>query len=81
MANKNILNFKEACELTGLSKQYMYTLTLKRKIPYYKPFGKLLYFKREELENALLQNRVSTADEIDKKATAYITTGRQGGTE
>ena len=46
---KPVLSFEEGCEYTGLSKSWMYKLTSTGKIPHYKPDGKRLYFKTEEL--------------------------------
>ena len=53
---KNVLNFSEACDFTGISPSYMYKLTHSARIPHYKPHGKNVYFLREELEQWLLQN-------------------------
>jgi excisionase family DNA binding protein len=63
--NKSILTLAEAAEFMGLSLSYCYKLTHWNKIPYYKPSGKVLYFKKEDLENWMLQNRSKTQDEID----------------
>lgn len=76
---KNILTFDEAAKFTGLSKSYLYKLTSANKIPFYRPSGKLLYFQREELETWLLQNRVSTSDELENKAQAYCMSNKIGG--
>lgn len=37
---KNVLNFSEACDFTGISPSYMYKLTHNARIPHYKPHGK-----------------------------------------
>jgi excisionase family DNA binding protein len=63
--NKSILTLAEAAEFMGLSMSYCYKLTHWNKIPYYKPSGKVLYFKKVDLENWMLQNRSKTQDEID----------------
>lgn len=76
---KNVLTFDEACSFTGLSKSYLYKLTASKRIPHYCPTGKLLYFNREELEAWLLQNRVSTSDELENKAQAYCMGNKKGG--
>lgn len=41
---KNVLNFSEACDFTGISPSYMYKLTHNARIPHYKPHGKNVYF-------------------------------------
>ena len=71
LSQKEVLTFDEAVQFTGMSKSYMYKLTSAHKIPHYKPSGKMVYFNRGELQTWLLQNRVSTHDELESKAQAY----------
>lgn len=71
LKQKDVLTFDEAVQFTGMSKSYMYKLTSSHKIPHYKPSGKMVYFNRDELQTWLLQNRVSTHDELESKAQAY----------
>ncbi len=56
IAVKTILNAEEASEFLGLKPSYVYKLTSEKKIKFFKPSGKLIYFKKEDLENFLLQN-------------------------
>jgi excisionase family DNA binding protein len=66
-SNENIdmLTFPEACLYLKISKSYLYKATSERKIPFFKPTGgKLIYFKRTDLNNWLLQNRVASRSEI-----------------
>ena len=65
------LPFQEASEYLNISKSYLYKLTHSRRIPHYKPNGKMLYFKRSDLEAWLLRNRVKTAGEIEQEAIDY----------
>lgn len=69
---KEVLNFNEACQYLELSQSHLYKLTSAGNIPFYKPNGKKLYFKREELENWLLRNRNASADEIEQQAADYL---------
>lgn len=71
LSTKAVLNFTEAAIYSGLSKSHLYKLTSGRGIPHYKPHGKMVYFQRAELESWLLQNRVSTTDEIKGEAQVY----------
>ena len=41
---KTMLTSDEAARYMGISKTYLYKLTMLRKIPYYKPMGKMCYF-------------------------------------
>ena len=66
--NKEILNVSEACKFLDYTRSYLYKLTHLRKIPHYKPNGKKIYFKKSELEELLLRNRVKTDSEIQQEA-------------
>lgn len=69
---KEVLNFDDACYYTGRSKQNMYKLTSANKIPHYKPQGKMLYFKRSELDSWMLRNPVKTIENIESEAATRI---------
>lgn len=74
---KEVLTSDEAARYLGISKSYLYKLTMRQLIPHYKPLGKMCYFNRQELEAWLQSNRVATADEINQQAQAYCM--RKGG--
>lgn len=65
---KEILNFIEAAAYLGISKSFLYKITSSKGIPVYRPAGKLLYFKRKELEEWLIRNRYPSVDEIQANA-------------
>lgn len=69
---KEVLTFKEACIHLDLSSSHLYKLTSRKKIPHYCPQGGRLWFKRSELDEWLLRNRVGTQDEIEKLAANYL---------
>lgn len=84
LAAKDALTMDEAAAYTGLSKAYIYKLVSKKMIPYYKgTMGKITYFAKSELCNWLLKHRVSTIEEAEQKAIAYVVNnprnGRKGG--
>ena len=68
---KEMLTTAEAAAYMGVSKSYIYKLTMEKRIPFYKPLGKMCYFKRQELESWLLNNRVATNDEMSQRAQSY----------
>ena len=68
---KAVLTSVEAAKYMGVSKSYLYKLTMRQQIPHYKPMGKMCYFNRAELEQWLQSNRVSTSTEISQQAAAY----------
>lgn len=76
---KEVLSFDEVASFTGLSKSYLYKLTSSGGIPHYKPFGKLCYFNRKEVEEWLQQNRVSTKIEIENRASTYVSLKQRRG--
>lgn len=76
IGTKSVLTMDEAVIFTGLAKGYLYRLTSEQKIPHYKPGGRV-YFKKDEVEEWLLQNRVATIDEINSSATTYCATNKR----
>ena len=81
--HKEVLTADEAARYMGVSKSYLYKLTMQGKVPFSKPLGKMCYFNRLELEAWLMSNRVATSDEIRDKAQAYCahtrTNKKKGG--
>lgn len=71
---KEVLTLDECSMFTGYSKNHLYRLTSQRAIPFYKPMGGTIYFKKQEVEEWLLQNRQATEAEINSKATTYCRT-------
>ena len=75
---KVVLTIDEAAQYTGLAKSYLYKLTSGNKIPHYKPHGKTIYFKKLEIDEWLLQNRVETLKELDVKANTHLALKKGG---
>lgn len=74
-ATKEVLTTDEAARYLGISKSYLYKLTMRREIPHYKPMGKMCFFNRQELESWLQSNRVATTTEIADEARRYCEKG------
>lgn len=72
LAAKNVLCMNDVVLLTGLSKSHIYYLINKRKIPYYKPTGKNVYFDRKEIEDWMRRNRQTSNVEAEQSAAAYV---------
>lgn len=68
---KEVLTSEEAARYMGISKSYLYKLTMKGEIPHFKPMGKMCYFNRAELEKWLQSNRVATTAELADRANKY----------
>ena len=76
---KTILNLSELSEYTGTSKSYLYKLTHLGKIPFSKPFGKLIFFDKIDVDSWLLSNKQTTCTELDIQASTYATLKNKGG--
>jgi excisionase family DNA binding protein len=66
-------SLKEAADYLHLSKDGLYKLTSARKIPFYKPGGKIIVFYRDELDEWLRKKCVASKSEIDAEANKYVT--------
>lgn len=73
--SKEVLTAQETASYMGVSMSYLYKLTMRKQIPHYKPLGKMCYFKRNEVEEWLLSNRISTDQELNNKALSYCRKG------
>ena len=73
LSKKNVLNINELSHYTGYSKSYIYKLTSRNAIPYFKPSGKSVFFDRVEIDTWLLRNRSKTNEEILNEVTTKQT--------
>lgn len=71
LSRKEILTISECARYAGVSKSFFYKLTMDKKIPFYRPAGKLLFINRLDLENWLRQNRSATNTELGVEAQAF----------
>lgn len=55
---KEVLTSEETARYMGISRSYLYKLTMRQEIPHFKPMGKIVYFNRTEVEQWLQSNRV-----------------------
>ena len=70
---KTVLDIDEAAIFTRLSVGHIYRLTSSKQIPHFKKSRKL-YFKKDELEDWMLERKILTNDEIKSKASTYVAT-------
>lgn len=70
-ANKDVLTFDEACQYLGVSDSLLYKLTAAKAVPHYKPRGKMIYFKKLELNEWLLHNQVITVEQARLEAACH----------
>lgn len=76
--SKSVLTFDEACEYIGVSESLLYKLTAAKEVPHYKPRGKMLYFKKEEIDEWLLQNREVTIGAVTQSELTNNTCNNDG---
>jgi predicted DNA-binding transcriptional regulator AlpA len=76
---KETLTFPEGCDYCGFMPSHMYKLTSLDIIPHYKPNGKMIFFRRTELDAWLLRNSNFTKDVKPEETTSYPT--KTGGTK
>ena len=70
---KQILNLEEVSVLTGLSKSTLYKKTRKRFIKFHKaPGGKNLFFRREDVEQFMLEREFKTTEKLETEAISYM---------
>ena len=71
LLQKEVLSLSEASQVTGISKSDLYKRTSNRSIPFYRPSGKLIYFRRTEIETWLTQDRIASVQEIESRALNF----------
>ncbi len=70
--NDEILSLSEAAEFLKISKSCLYKKSSQKQIPHYIPGGKKIYFKKSDLEDWLLKNRITPVAEIESKTESYL---------
>ena len=63
---KEMLNVAETAAFLGVSMSRVYKITHRREVPYYHG-GKFVYFKREDLLQWVMKNRISSREEIERQ--------------
>ena len=53
MIEKKYINVVEAATLLSVTERYIYTLVREKKLKAYKPFGKKMFFDKEELHTTI----------------------------
>jgi len=66
------LNLKQAADFLGLRPSYIYNLVHFGKLVVYKPGGKVLYFKRSDLEEYAFRKRQAADYELQEKANDIL---------
>lgn len=64
LMSKEMLDVNDVALLYGLKGSYVRKLVEEKRVPFYRPFGKKLYFKKSELDALICESRVPSADEL-----------------
>jgi excisionase family DNA binding protein len=70
--DEEILSLNEAAKFLCASKSFMYKMTSQKIIPHYIPGGKRIYFKKSDLEDWLLKNRIPSSSEFKTNTESYL---------
>ena len=70
--DNTMLPLKEAAAFIGRKESTMYKYTSEKKIPFYKPTGKNLFFLRTDLESFNQRCRSSSIEELSDKASTFV---------
>jgi excisionase family DNA binding protein len=66
------LGIKDAMELTGYSRSYLYQLIHFKKIPYHKPNNGRVFFKKSELLDFIYRGKKAADYEVSEQADAIL---------
>lgn len=69
---KSILTVDDLIDYTGFKRSYIYKLVHNQQISFYKPNGKVLFFKKSEIDEFLLKNKSQSKAQIENKALDYF---------
>ena len=67
----NVFGVIEVASYLKMSKSAIYKLTMDRQLPHYK-LGKILYFRKEEIDAWINKGKVKTQQEISEEADSYL---------
>jgi len=69
---KAVLSFREALAYLDVSKSFLYKLTSSNSITFFKPSGKLIYFKRSDLDEWVFQNKFQKTSSVEQDLNNYL---------
>jgi excisionase family DNA binding protein len=69
---KEFLTVEDVTVYLQLSKSCLFKMTSNKEIPFYKPGGKKLYFKRSELDEWVFSSKVVSNDNLADETENYL---------
>lgn len=81
LLSKEWLTFQEAVKVFGFREDHLYKLTQSRSIPFHKPSGKLIWFRKSEVEAWIAAGKIKTSvqltNELHKTGKEAVHYGRK----
>lgn len=74
---ESFLTIDEASALTGFAKSYLYKMTMRKTIPFYRIGTRTIRFKKSELLQFLSKCRVPSNAELEEQAARTTKKGRK----
>lgn len=72
ISEKEFLSFKEALAYLDVSKSFLYKLTSRRQIQFFKPNGGKIYFKKSVLNEWMQRNEYKTGQDLRERINESI---------
>lgn len=72
LSSKETLTLDEATTYLQVSKSFLYKLTSKGEITHFKPSGKLIYFRKSDLDNWVFQNELKSGSNLENEIDNYL---------
>jgi excisionase family DNA binding protein len=72
LQKKEFLTVEETTVYLQLSKSCLFKMTSNKEIPFYKPGGKKLYFRKPELDEWVFKNRIPSNYELESEVENYL---------
>ncbi|WP_323757994.1 helix-turn-helix domain-containing protein [Roseivirga sp.] len=72
VTDKEIMNAIELADYLSISMSQLYKLTHNMEIPFYKPTGKHLYFKKSDIIEWVTKFRIKTDYELEQEAANHM---------
>jgi excisionase family DNA binding protein len=73
--NNAVFNSTEACTYLNIAKSTLYKLTSDKAIAFFKPNGKNMYFKKEDLDEYISQSKQISNSELETRTNDYLSRG------
>lgn len=72
LLKKPLLTLDESADLAGVSRSTIYKWLSSRKLTHYKPSGKLVFIKKEDLYDFITRNKYSNQNQLVSDAQAQM---------